>query len=281
MGVEMEILTVIAMAMALVSAAPEEEPVHVMVLGTWHMDNPGRDLANMKADDVTQPQRQAELAAVAGAIARWKPTKILVEAQRPAPFTMEQYRAFTPAMLLTEHNEIYQIGFRIAKMLGHADVYGFDEQPSDGEPDYFPFGKVDAYARVNGKGPYLDDLLAYYRGRAAEEEAMQAQLSIAQLLLRHNNPSADRADHGRGYYSILAIGDAENQPGAELNAFWYMRNAKMFAKIGLMAEPGDRLLVLVGSGHNYWLRHFANETPGFVNVDPVPYLQAAAEAPAR
>lgn len=78
------------------------------------------------------------------------------------------------------------------------------------------------------------------------------------------------------YYSILGIGDSEQQPGAELNALWYMRNAKIFAKLMTVAEPGDRLLVVYGGGHNYWLRHFASETPGYRSVDPVPYLEEAS-----
>lgn len=269
------------LAAALASTAPGEEraakAVEVMVLGSYHMGNPGRDLANIKADDVTVPKRQAELQAVADEIARWQPTKVLVETQRPAPFTVEQYRSFTLDQLKSKPNETYQIGFRIAKQLGHREVYGFDESPADGEPDYFPFGKVDAYARANGKGPLIDSTLDFFKGRAAEEEKLQAKLSVAQLLLRHNDAEGERADHGRGYYGMLAVGDGDNQPGAELNAFWYMRNAKMFSKIGLIAEPGDRVLVLVGSGHNYWLRHFARDTPGFVNVDPRPYLEAAAK----
>jgi hypothetical protein len=57
-----------------------------------------------------------------------------------------------------------------------------------------------------------------------------------------------------------------------------MRNAKMFAKIALIAEPGDRLLVLVGSGHRYWLTHFAENSPGFTSIDPRPWLQRAAGA---
>ena len=74
-----------------------------------------------------------------------------------------------------------------------------------------------------------------------------------------------------------AIG-AKDQPGAELNAYWYMRNAKMFAKVGLFAKPGDRILVLVGAGHRYWLTHFAENVPGFISVDPTPYLRRAARA---
>lgn len=64
------------------------------------------------------------------------------------------------------------------------------------------------------------------------------------------------------YYGLMAFGDTESQPSAELNAYWYVRNAKMFAKAGLIAESGDRVLIIVGSGHKYWLDHFASTSPG-------------------
>ncbi|MCL6730695.1 DUF5694 domain-containing protein [Sphingomonas hankyongi] len=252
------------------------DPIEVMVLGTYHMGNPGRDLVNVRADDVTAPKRQAELQAVADAIAAWKPTKVLVEAERPAPFTMASYRAFTPDMLKTNPNEVYQIGYRIALEMHHLDVYGFDEQGGEGEPDYFPYGKVEDYAKAHGQMPLLDQQIGFFKNQAAQQEKVQATLSIADLLALHNNPERIKADHRRGYYALLAIGDAEQQPGAELNAYWYMRNAKMFAKIGLIGKPGDRLLVLVGAGHAYWLRHFAESTPGYRLVDPLPYLAKAA-----
>ena len=60
-----------------------------------------------------------------------------------------------------------------------------------------------------------------------------------------------------------------------LNAMWYLRNAKMFAKLALIAEPGERVLVIVGSGHKVWLDHLVEHTPGFIEVSPVPYLQMA------
>ena len=259
------------------AAAQTPEPVQVMVLGTYHMGNPGRDLANMEADDVTQPRRQAELAAIADSLARFRPTKVLVEWQMPAPFTVPRYRAFTTAELATNRNEIVQIGFRLAHQLGHSDVYGFDEQPGEGEPNYFQYDRIEAYANAHGLSALNDQAMAFFRGKMEEMQRAQASHSIAELLLRQNDPEMERADHMRGYYYALPMGDADNQVGAEFNAYWYMRNAKMFAKIALIAEPGDRLLVLVGSGHRYWLTHFAKNMPGFSAVDPRPYLQAAAE----
>jgi hypothetical protein len=80
------------------------------------------------------------------------------------------------------------------------------------------------------------------------------------------------------YYGILTIGDKDNQAGADLNAAWYLRNAKIFGKLMQVAKPGAkepaRVLVVYGGGHGFWLRHFASYTPGYRNVDVMPYLKA-------
>ncbi len=80
------------------------------------------------------------------------------------------------------------------------------------------------------------------------------------------------------YYGMLTIGDRDTQAGADLNAAWYLRNAKIFGKLMQVAKPGDRVLVVFGSGHGYWLRHFASQVPGYRSVDVMPYLAKAAKA---
>lgn len=261
--------------------APAPAPVEIMILGTYHMSNPGLDLVNMRADDVTTPQRQQELAAVADAIAAWRPTRIFVEFQRPAPFTVKQYHDFTPDRLRTDPDEITQIGYRLAHMLGHREVYAFDERPADGEPDYFQFDRLQAWAEAHGQVQAITDGLGFFQNMVAEDGRAQAGHNIAELLLRQNDPARDRMGQSRGHYAYLAFGDADAQVGSEFNSYWYMRNAKMFAKIALVAQPGDRVLVLVGSGHRFWLTHFAELTPGFQPVDPRPFLTRAAAATRR
>ena len=69
---------------------------------------------------------------------------------------------------------------------------------------------------------------------------------------------------------LLGFGDQKEQPGADLNAAWYLRNAKIFAKLTQIAQPGDRVLVVFGAGHAFWLRHFAEHTPGLITLQLLP-----------
>ncbi len=276
----------IAAALAVSSASgataqePQDEPapVEVMVFGTYHWANPGQDAVNMEVDDVLAAKRQREIEILAATLAQWQPTRIMVERQADAPdFEIDDY-ARTDELLRTSRNESVQLGFRMARMLGHEAVYGFDEQPSEGEPDYFPMGRVQATAAETGQSGVIEGLIADLQARTDAEQERLAQQSLAESLLFHNDPDVVGAEHDKLYYTLIRIGDGEAQPGAELNAYWYMRNAKMFGKLDMVAEPGDRVLVIVGSGHATWLKHFARRMPGYVNVEPMPYLIGAAAA---
>lgn len=255
--------------------APTPDPVQVMVLGTWHFADPGLDLNNMKSDDVLKPRRQAELAAVADALAAFRPTKVMIEREAADAGLIDPgFGKFDAAMLASTRDERVQIGYRVARLARLDRVYAIDEQPADGEPDYFPFDKVSAFAKAHGQAGELDAFMAAPAAEMKAFEASQATRTMADLLIEGNVAKGFNGSMA-GYYRLLSIGDTVNQPGADLNAMWYLRNAKIFAKLVTVTEPGDRVLVIYGAGHNYWLRHFAGEMQGFASVDPVPYLKRA------
>ncbi len=274
----LKILAAVA-ALALPSAAfaqtaPRPEPIQVMIVGSFHFDNPGRDINNASIDPVTTPAKQAELAAVAEGLRRFHPTAVAIEriAADPATLLDQRYPAFTPADLLTNADERAQIGYRLANLEGLTRVYAIDEQPDEGERDYFPFEKLMAWATAHHKEAELAALNAPVAAYVADLSARQRTETLGALLAdtnRRDHPVNGNMDL---YYGLLQFGDAVEQPGAELNSGWYERNAKIFAKLMLTAKPGDRIVVVYGAGHAFWLRHFVENTPGYVLVDSVPYL---------
>jgi hypothetical protein len=255
-------------------AQAADKPVEVMVLGAYHFGNPGQDVNNIKVDSVLVPKKQDELDALARALLTFRPTKVMVERESSAAdLALPNYCSFTLDRLKSEANEATQIGFRIAKMAGHSDVYGIDEQPAEGEPDYFPYDKLQEAETKFGQTGRIAAANDTIKPFLEAFEANQKVQSVAQLLTQMNDAKYVR-DGRFFYYGILDIGDTNTQAGVDLNAMWYLRNAKIFAKLMHVAKPGDRVLVVYGAGHGYWLRHFAAETPGYKFVDPVPYLKA-------
>jgi hypothetical protein len=271
------ILVAAALALGAASTAQAQaapEPIQVLVVGSFHFDNPGQDLTNARIDPVTTPTKQAELARVAEDLARFRPTAIAVEriASDPATLADQRWPAFTAADLIQNADERVQLGYRLASLTGVDRVYAIDEQPEEGERDYFPFDRVAAWAAAHGREAELNALIAEPGGYMAQMESDQRQHTMGWLLHDYNRPDHPLNGSMSFYYRALGYGDAVDQPGAELNAGWYERNAKIFAKLMQVARPGDRIVVVYGAGHLFWLRHFIQNTPGYELVEANAYL---------
>ena len=245
------------------TAEPATDPVEVMVVGVYHMSNPGRDLHNLKVDDVLAPKRQAQIAAVTDALARFRPDKIAVE--WPAATVAERYPKYLDGNLPPSRDESAQLGFRLAKTAGAKGVYGIDV---DGE---FPFDPVKAYADAHGTSVLLDEQGAAVDRSLAREGALLAQKGVSAALRYLNDPARLRWDNAF-YRTTLRIGGGQDQPGADLLAAWYRRNFLICANLLQLSCPGDRIVVFYGSGHAFLLRQCVSETPGFRLVEPNDYL---------
>ena len=183
-----------AAAVPAMAAAPA--PIEVMVLGSYHFDNPGRDLNNVKVASVLTIKRQAELAAVAKAILTWHPTRVVVEYESDAPdLSVPAFASFTPADLATKPDERVQIAYRIAHLAG-VPVNGIDEQNKTDEPDYFPYDKLQDVAAKTGQGARLEAAMAPIAAWSKAFEASQPTRTVAQLLTEMNDPTEPVANNG-------------------------------------------------------------------------------------
>jgi hypothetical protein len=258
-----------AAAMLLGPSAQAAEPVKVMIVGLFHMSNPGRDLHNVQVDDVLAPQRQAEIAAVTSGLARFRPTPVAVE--WPADLVNERYGKYLSGALAPSRNEVVQLGFRLAKSANLKDVRGVDV---DGD---FPFDAVVAYAKAHGQ-----EQIVTQAGAAVETEVQTIQAKLASAgvsgALRYLNDPRRVAQSNGFYRTTLRIGGGATQPGADLLTAWYRRNFLICANLIQMSKPGDRVVVFYGAGHAFLLRQCIQETPGFELVEPNDYLPPAAPA---
>src|SRR5207244_12843466 len=199
------------------SPTPAPARIQVMVLGTYHFDNPGQDLQNMKVDSVLTPAKQAELSDVASRLAKFNPTKIAVEALSDrTDFVTNKFDGFTAEKLNKDPDERTQIAFRLAHQLGQKSVYGIDEQSNT--IDYFPFDKVDTYAKAHQQSAALGRMQEKVAEMIKQMEAAQKTKTVRLMLADVNDPARVLSDHQNFYYALLSLVNGKEQPGAALNA---------------------------------------------------------------
>lgn len=225
----------------------------VLILGTYHMDNPGRDIINMKADDVLAPKRQAEMRELLDALLRFRPTKIAIEASSDSP-NIKLYEDYLAGKHELSRDESEQIGFRLAKELKHPKVYGIDDQGD------FPFAPVQDYAKVHGREKELESLMRQVEKMVQEDNDFLTSHSILQMLLRTNSADAVRRNLA-GYSMFAHYGEEYDYAGAELLTQWYRRNMRIHTHLLQIIAPGDRVLVVYGSGHLGLLRENVQADP--------------------
>jgi len=241
----------------------------VMILGTYHMANPGLDQHNVKADDVLLPARQHELVDIAKALATFKPTMIAVEspAREGAAAKVEKYHEYLDGRLADSRNEVVQIGFRLGKMMNLPEVWGIDVQGD------FPYDAVKTFADAHGPAlpERLDAMGAMVERMLDGLNRLLKNGTISQGLRYMNEPA--RIAEGNGFYqAMLLFGAGSDQPGLALLDAWQARNNAICARLVQLAKRDDRIVVVYGSGHSYLLRQCVREMPGFKLIEANDYL---------
>ena len=188
-----------------------------------------------------------------------------VAAEWPADIAAQRYGDYRAGKLAPSHNEVVQLGFRLAAAAGLDKFYGIDV---DGD---FPYDAVATYAKAHGQSAVLDAAGAEVEGFVRRQDDLLKTGTVAATLRFLNDPA--RIAGGNAFYrAMLHVGGGAEQPGADLLTAWYRRNFLICANIVQLAKPGDRIVVFYGSGHAFLLRQCIAETPGFELVEPNAYL---------
>src|SRR5438132_11619239 len=218
--------------------SPASARAEVLVLGVYHMANPGHDIFNMQADDVLAPKRQAEIAQLMEALKKFQPTKIAVEADFGSDRIAKRYADYTAGKYELTRNEIDQIGLRLAKELGHKTVYAVDV---DGE---FPFQRIIDYAKASDRSKELDAMMAEIGAMVKAQNSYLASHTVLETLLYMNDDNKVAEDVGF-YYREARFGQPGDWAGADLLADWFRRNVRIYSNVLQLADsPGERVLVI-------------------------------------
>ena len=242
--------TLLIMLLVVPLTAFPEQPTgpQILVLGTYHMANPGRDIHNMQADDTLSARRQKEIGELVEVLKRFHPTKVAVEADVGSQVVTQRYSDYLAGKYALTRNETEQIGFRLAKELGHTTIYPVDEEGD------FPYERVQNFAKANNRAEEFAAIAAGAEARVQQQGSFLASHSVLEMLERMNADATVAGDVAT-YLAFVPFGDPGDYAGPDLLAMWYQRNIRIYHNIrALVAAPGDRILVIYGAGHLGWLR---------------------------
>lgn len=234
--------------------AAQSKP-EILIVGTYHMANPGRDVFNTAADDVLAPKRQEEIAELLAVLKGFRPTKVAIESTVYSNTRKKQYADYLAGKYTLTRNEIDQVGFRLAKELGMKTVYPVDY---DGD---FPWQRLVNFAKATGRSQEFDGLVAEMGATVKQQETFLRSHTVLETLLYMNQDNRAALDLGF-YYRLVHFGEPADYAGADLLASWYQRNMRIYSNImNLIESPAERILVIYGAGHLGWLRQAAENDP--------------------
>lgn len=143
-------------------------------------------------------------------------------------------------------NEIYQIGFRLAKMLGHDAIYAVDwnEQPEE---------SIDLSLVAEGKSKAVFDEIMGRMKMVLEKLSTIIQQGDIIELYKHINSYENIVNDHQVYLDFMQLDD---EIAFEwVTKYWYYRNLRIVRNIKKSLLPETkRAVILYGSGHNYLLK---------------------------
>jgi hypothetical protein len=256
-----------------VRAAEPGPSADFLFLGSYHMDNPGRDVHNTQADDVLAGKRQREIAEVARLVERYRPTKVFVEVETTSQARIDgEYAASCAGTRPLGRNEVEQLGYRIACDLGLPGVVAVDWNDLGPIRDEASIDFLAAVER-HGQQAQREEDLRLGGEVAARDQQVLDQGTVRDMLLRLNSPEWIEAN-AHAYFRIGRYGTQSDPAGANWVALWFARNLYIFNNIVRKTEPGDRVLVVYGAGHGNWLRQLAADSGFYRLQDTQRWLRA-------
>lgn len=230
----------------------------VMILGTFHMaEEPGLDT----------DRRQTEIKELVAKLAQFQPTKIALEmVPEDGEVCQDKYSRYQQGTYELEMNEYYQVGFRLAAELGHAQLYPIDWM---GEADR-GYGEVDAWAREH-QPELLEDIL-----KNLSFPALTLEKDLLSYYQELNDPVfLQQVD--TFYLNVARIGTISNNVGIDWLSWWYKRNLIQFANLTRLADsPDERILFIVGASHVRIMENFLRESGCVEVVGALEYLKSYA-----
>lgn len=213
------------------------DQIEVMLLGTFHFDQ-------TDAIDILDEARQAELGRILTELETFAPDLVAVEYPFAKQETLdENYATFLgvpdPAALKSK-NEIYQVGFRLARRLELTSVAAVDVPMKLWDDRIAEYDERYPKSRKRLRKRWKIDLLPRIR--------IDKKRPLAEVLVRfnHDEPPGNEELYG----GFLPLVEDEIYVGALKLRPWYDRNLRIVQNLFRQADPEmKRIVLVIGASH--------------------------------
>jgi len=251
----------------------QAKKVKVLLIGSFHFNNPGSDAVKEKDYDILSAESQKELEWMAERIKSFRPTQVFVEWEYDQQQELDSlYRLYLDGAYFSSLNkqsrryryysqgEIFQLAFRVSRKADIKKVTAIDYEDA-----LFPYDSMMTAIRSAGQTQLLD-----WNKRYNEESAASSSKdkSLTQKLLRLNSKE-ERRDNRSWYLSFAnRAGNDKTFVGAYLASEWYRRNLYMYSLVQKKITAGDdKIVVLLGAGHISMIEQFVKDDDRFELVE--------------
>ena len=251
---------------------PDGPRPQVLLVGSFHMAYPNLDAHVTDAAnraDVLSPARQAEMQELVDYLARFRPTRIVIE-RWPGSSINARYRQYLAGEYELQRDEEQQIGFRLAERFGLDSLV-----PGDAGSLVSEFRDDSTLACLH---PTLDSIYADWDYRSSDpisqrytalyehDDRLLREVSLLDYFTYLNSPKRIRRGHGAYLVGDFTLGDHRGADALALD--WYARNLRIYRNIQrAVTSPDERILVIFGAGHLGILHQQFASSPEFELVE--------------
>lgn len=243
----------------------------ISILGTFHFSNT-TDYSAIIIDSLDSRKRQQEIKDIVSRLIKFKPTKVLVEREPTYADTLNQrLAAFKAEKYTLPSNELYQIGFRIARQLDHSHIYGIDYKLDLGDEEL-----VDYLSREQLIDQFQSIINSAQSWANTHSEYLKKH-TIGETLILLNNKDSEIFNKALYLDNILNITELGNSPASDYVANWWKRNIYIKKNIDDLISETDRVLVIIGAGHSSLLKEFYKNSLKVQYIDINKYLDTPSD----
>ena len=240
------------------SALGQVPKTKVMLLGCFHFDNPGLDVAKFENANILSEKRQKEVMEVVEILKQFKPDKIFVEVpvelQGRLDSNISKYKS---GQFTLRGTETHQLGYRLAREL-NLPLYAVDYRDAQ-----FPFDSLIKSATEAKQFSLLGYMKRSIDSVQNDFNESLKKNTIRELLLNQNTDAAAELQVG-GYFDFLVAGKEGNHVGSYLTSEWWRRNMIIYENILKRLDGNEKkILVIFGSGHTAILKEMMKYNGNF------------------